>query len=85
MSNDAEWQDAAYTAARRIIRNRRHWCGMAEELLVLVVDKIGQPDDARRFGAVVKRLHTEGYLKRAGIGRARTSHRALKPRWKVAA
>lgn len=76
-----EWQDAAYTAARRIIRNRRHWCGMAEELLVLVVDKIGQPDDARRFGAVVKRLHTEGHLKRAGIGNARTSHRSPKPCW----
>ena len=85
MSNDAEWMDAAYTAARKIIRNRRCWTGMAEELLALVVDKIGQPTDARRFGAVVKRLHTEGHLKRAGIGRARTSHRALKPRWKVAA
>jgi len=83
--NDAEWMDAAYFAARKIIRNRRCWSGMAEELLVLVVDKIGQPTDARRFGAVVKRLHTEGHLKRAGIGRARTSHRALKPRWKVAA
>lgn len=80
-----DWQNAAYHATRKIIRNRRCWTGMAEELLVLVVDKIGQPDDARRFGAVVKRLHTEGHLKRAGIGRARTSHRALKPRWKVEA
>lgn len=32
---------------------------------------------AQLHGAVVKRLHSEGHLKRAGIGRARTSHRAL--------
>lgn len=80
-----EWKDQAYFAARRILRNRRHWQGMAEELLALVVHIAGEPKDRRSFGSVIRRLQSEGHLRRAGVGRARTSHRSIKTRWARAA
>ena len=78
------WKDDAYFAARRTLRNRKCWTGMAEDLLAIVVAKTGEPKDRRSFGHVIKRLHAEGYLQRSGVGRAKTSHRSIKTRWEKA-
>lgn len=77
----AEWKDTAYFIARQMLRNRRRWEGCAEDLLALVIDRAGEPKDRRSFGSVIQRLQAEGYIVRSGIGRARTSHRALKTKW----
>ena len=82
---DTEWQSAAYNVVRRLLRNRKGQHLLAEELLPLVVCKIGEPADRRSFGHVIKRLHADGVMTRAGFGRARSSNNSAKPRWKVTA
>ena len=80
-----EWKEHAYQAARIILRNRRTWTGCAETLLVLVIDRAGEPKDRRSFGGVIQRLQADGYIRRVGVGRAKTSHRSLKTTWARAA
>ena len=77
---DAAWQDAAYFATRRLLR-KTEGAWMAEEILPNVIAKIGEPNDRRSFGAVVRRLRLDGHVQPAGVGRARTSHSSLKTRW----
>lgn len=80
-----EWKEHAYQAARIILRNRRTWTGCAETLLALVIERAGEPKDRRSFGGVIQRLQADGYIRRVGVGRAKTSHRSLKTTWARAA
>jgi len=79
---ETEWSHDAY----RWLRVRLRWQVRpftAEELLPAVLKAAGEPRDRRQFGAVLQRLHREGYIARAGFRPARTSHYSPKPVWSV--
>jgi len=77
---DEHWKIEAYHAARKALK--RHVVPfVAEKLRADVEAVIGPAHDGRSFGAVIQRLKAERVIKRAGIGRAKSSHFSLKPRW----
>lgn len=80
-----DWQNAAYHATRKLLRKQGGKRLMAEQLLAPVIEAVGEPTDRRSYGAVIRRLHADGHIRRAGIGNARTSHRSPKPLWMTVA
>lgn len=80
-----DWQNAAYHATRKLLRKQIGKRLMAEQLLPPVIEAVGEPADRRSYGAVIRRLHAYGHIRRAGIGNARTSHRSPKPLWMAVA
>ena len=76
-----DWQNAAYHATRKLLRKQIGRRLLAEQLLAPVIEAVGEPRDRRSYGAVIRRLHADGHIRRAGTGLARTSHRSPKPCW----
>lgn len=82
---DSAWQDAAFFAARKVLRRHKGCVLLAEDILRPVIDTVGEPADRRSFGGVIRRLRADGHIKPSGVGRARSSHGSLKPRWRAVA
>ncbi len=82
--NKHEWQSAAYNASRRALKYLKGQPFVSETLLAAVLNYVPEPHDRRSFGSVIRRLKSDGIIVPAGVGRAKTSHGAIKPKWRAA-
>lgn len=78
--NKSEWLDQAYYAACKALRYTNKPF-LAEELYQKVLKYVDAPKDARSWGHVIRRLHSDKAIYVSSYGRAKTSNRAIKPVW----
>lgn len=76
------WQAASYYSAKRIIaRKYRAKSFLAEQLLIDVVNDIGETTDFRAWGNVIRSLASDGFIRHDGYAAAKSSHYSPKKVW----
>ena len=76
-----EWFEASLPVAKRFLRSRDGHPFLAEHLLPLLREQVGEPPDARNAGPFMRRLEALGLVARLNYGHAKTSHGSPKRRW----
>lgn len=75
-----EWQLKAAKAAEKIVSRKRKPF-RAEEILPLVIEKIGPAPDQRNFGGVIRRRAADGTIITVRYSPAETSNGGFKRLW----